>query len=234
MHMHDVEPTLAEAAALLAAASVVDVETDRGESVELWTISSEGQSVTASAPRLAVASGMRLECRLTTDETPLHVWAVIESAEYRSQARAALTLRVIDVESEGYERRATRMPLAASGVVRAGVCDRIPPGESIPVRIGDLSESGVGVLIDDTRPRPGDRISLSARFIEGELNADLRVAHVRPTGRGGEMAVGCSFVEPGAVTGVVSRVVARLAGAGRSRSEGSTLRETLGIERPAS
>jgi hypothetical protein len=233
MHMHDLEPTLAEAAAMLAAASVVDVETDRGESVELWTISSDGQSVAASGPRLSVASGMRLECRLTTDEMPLHVWAVIESAEYRSQARAALTLRVIDVESEGYERGATRMPLAASGVVRAGVCDRIPPGESIPARIVDLSESGVGVLMDDTRPRPGDRVWLSARFIEGELNADLRVAHVRPTGRGSEIAVGCSFVDPGAVSGVVSRVVARLAGAGRSTSEGSTLRETLGIERPA-
>ncbi len=234
MQMHDLEPTLAEAAALLAAASVVDVETDRGESVELWTISSEGQSVAASAPRLAVASGMRLECRLTTDESPLHVWAVIESAEYRSQARAALTLRVIDVESEGYERRAPRMPLAASGVVRAGVCDRIPPGETIPARIVDLSEAGVGVLVDDNRPRPGDRIWLAARFIEGELNADLRVAHVRPTGRGGEMVVGCSFVDSAAVSGVVSRIVARLGGVGRTHTEGSTLRETLGIERPAS
>ena len=56
MQMHDLEPTLAEAAALLAAASVVDVETDRGESVELWTISSEGQSVAAGAILLAVAS----------------------------------------------------------------------------------------------------------------------------------------------------------------------------------
>ena len=96
MTMHDdLEPTLAEAAAMLAAASVVDVRTDRGESVELWTISSEGQSVAASAPRLSVASGMRLECRLATDEAPLHVWAVIESAEYRSQARAASTARAV-------------------------------------------------------------------------------------------------------------------------------------------
>jgi hypothetical protein len=233
MSRHDLEPTLAEAAALLAAASVIDVETDRGESVEMWTISSEGQSVAASAPRLAVASGMRLECRLATDEVPLHVWAVIESAEYRSQARAALRLRVIDVESEGYERRAPRMPISASAVVRASVCDRIPPGESIPVRIVDLSESGVGVLIDDIRPRPGDRMWLSARFIEGGLSADLRVAHVRPTGRGGEMVVGCSFIDPAVVATVVSRLVARLAGAGRDRFDGITLRETLGIERPS-
>jgi PilZ domain len=230
MTMHDLEPTLAEAAALLAAASVVDVETDRGESVELWTISSDGQSVAASAPRLSVASGMRLECRLATEEAPLHVWAVIESAEYRSQTRAALTLRVLDVESEGYERRAPRMPLSASGVLRAVVCDRIPPGERIAVRIVDLSESGAGVIVDDIRPRPGDRMWLSARFIEGEVSADLRIAHVRPTGRGGEMVVGCSFIEPAAVAGVVSRVVSRLSGTNREGGAEPTLRETLGLE----
>ena len=234
MSTHDIEPTLAEAAALLAAASVVDVETDREESVELWTISSEGQSVAASAPRLAVASGMRLECRLATDEVPLHVWAVIETAEYRSQARAALRLRVIDVESEGYERRTQRMPISASAVVRASVCDRIPSGESIAARIVDLSESGAGLLMDDIRPRPGDRMWLAARFIEGELNADMRVAHVRPTGRGAETMVGCSFINPAAVASVVSGLVARLAGAGRAQSDGATLRETLGIEQPDS
>jgi hypothetical protein len=215
MSARDLEPTLAEAAALLAAASVVDVDTDRGESVELWTISSEGESVAASAPRLSVASGMRLECRIPTNQVPLHVRAVIEAAEYRSQTRAALTLRVIDVESDGYERGAARLPLAASGVIQASVCDRIPPGTSIPVRIVDMSESGVGLLIDDIRPRPGDRMRLAARFIEGGLNAELRVAHVRPTGRGDETTVGCSFIEPAAVAAVVSRVVRRLAGADR-------------------
>ncbi|HSD01344.1 MAG TPA: PilZ domain-containing protein [Gaiellales bacterium] len=215
---------------MLAAASVVDVDTDRGESVELWTISSEGQSVAASAPRLSVASGMRLECRLATEDAPLHVWAVIESAEYRSQARAALTLRVLDVESEGYERRAPRMPLSASGVVRATVCDRIPPGERLPARIVDLSESGVGIVVDDIRPRPGDRMWLSARFIEGELGADLRVAHVRPIARGGQMIVGCSFIDPEALRGVVSRVVSRLAGTGREQSGAAPLRESLGID----
>jgi hypothetical protein len=226
----DLEPTLAEAAAMLAAASVIDVETDRGESVELWTISSEGQSVAASAPRLAVASGMRLQCRLATDEAPLHVWAVIETAEYRSQARAALTLRVLDVESEGYERGSPRMPLTASGVVRARVCDRIPAGETLAARIVDLSESGAGLLVDDIRPRPGDRMWLSARFIEGELGADVRVAHVRPTGRGGAMVVGCSFIDPPAVAHVAKRIVARLAGTNRNTGPMPTLRESLGIE----
>jgi hypothetical protein len=226
----DLEPTLAEAAAMLAAASVVDVETDRGESVELWTISSEGQSVAASAPRLAVASGMRLQCRLATDEAPLHVWAVIETAEYRSQARAALTLRVLDVESEGYERGSPRMPLTASGVVRARVCDRIPAGETLAARIVDLSESGAGLLVDDIRPRPGDRMWLSARFIEGELGADVRVAHVRPTGRSGTMVVGCSFIDPPAVAHVAKRIVARLAGTNRNTGPMPNLRESLGIE----
>ena len=226
----DLEPTLAEAAAMLAAASVIDVKTDRGESVELWTISSDGQSVAASAPRLSVASGMRLECRIATDEVPLHVYAVIERAEYRSQSRASLTVRVLDVESEGYERRAQRLPLTASGVIRASVCDRIPPGETIAARIADLSEAGVGLLIDDIRPRPGDRIWLSCRFIEGELAADVRVAHVRPTGRGEGTVVGCSFIDPSAVADVVGRVVARLGGASRGADPMPTLRESLGIE----
>jgi hypothetical protein len=115
-------------------------------------------------------------------------------------------------------------------VIRAIVCDRIPPGERIGVRIVDLSESGIGLLVDDIRPRPGDRMWLSARFIEGELAADLRVAHVRPTGRGGEMVVGCSFIEPDAVRHVVSRVVARLGGAGRDQGGAAALRESLGIE----
>ena len=118
--------------------------------------------------------------------------------------------------------------------MRAGVCDRIPSGETIAARIVDLSESGAGSSSMTTARDPGDRIWLAARFIEGELNADLRVAHVRPTGRGGEMVVGCSFVDSAAVSGVVSRIVARLGGVGRTHTEGSTLRETLGIERPAS
>jgi len=71
---------------------------------------------------------------------------------------------------------------------------------------------------------------LSARFIEGELAAEMRVAHVRHIGRGGEMAVGCSFIEPDAVRGVVSRIVARLAGAGRGNGGAATLRESLGID----
>jgi hypothetical protein len=110
------------------------------------------------------------------------------------------------------------------------VCDRIPPGETIAARIVDLSEAGVGLLVDDIRPRPGDRVWLSSRFIEGELGADLRVAHVRPTGRGGAMVVGCSFIDPPSVADVVTRVVARLSGANRDADRMPTLRESLGIE----
>jgi hypothetical protein len=110
------------------------------------------------------------------------------------------------------------------------VCDGIPAGETLAGRIVDLSESGVGLLVDDIRPRPGDRMWLSARFIEGELRADLRVAHVRPTGRGGTMIVGCSFIDPPAVADVVSRIVARLAGTNRDTGPMPTLRESLGIE----
>lgn len=214
MSVHNLEPTLVEAAALLAAASVIDAETDRGETIELWTISSDGQSVAASGPRLAVAAGMRLECRVAQDHVPLHVWAVIEEAEYRSQARASLAIRVIDVASEGYERRAERRPLTTPAVLRASVCDRIVPGESIAVTIVDLSAHGVGVTTTDTRARPGDRMRIAARFFEGEVNAEVRIAHCRDAGQG-QTIIGCSFIDPAAVGDVLSRVLARLGGDAR-------------------
>ena len=51
-------------AAALVASSVIEVETDRGDTIELWTIASDGEVVTASGPRLEVAAGMQMTCRL--------------------------------------------------------------------------------------------------------------------------------------------------------------------------
>ena len=65
-------PTAAEAAALLVEASAFDVDTDRGETIEIWTIASEGNTVTGSGPRLSVAGGMAISCRLSHDGQPIH------------------------------------------------------------------------------------------------------------------------------------------------------------------
>src|SRR5581483_4445575 len=98
-------PTPAEAAAMLVAASAVDVETDRGDTIELWTISSDGPLLTGSGPRLHVAGGMEITCRLAHGGQPVQVRLLIEEAEYRSQSRASLVVRGLEVASDGYRRR---------------------------------------------------------------------------------------------------------------------------------
>ena len=169
-----------EAAALSVAASAVDVDTDRGETIELWTITNDSSVVSASGPRLSVAGGMHLSCRLVVEGGALHVVAVIETAEFRSASRATLTLRVVEVTVEGHQRRAPRLPINAPATLQALVCDRLVPGEVIAVSLTNLSGSGAGLTTTDSRIRPGDRLQLTARFIEGLVACEVR-SHTSPT-----------------------------------------------------
>ena len=107
-------PTAAEAAALLVEASAFDVDTDRGETIEIWTIASDGNTVTGSGPRLSVAGGMAISCRLSHDGQPIQVDAVIDEAEFRSQSRASLVLRVLGVSAHGYRRRTERLAVSSA------------------------------------------------------------------------------------------------------------------------
>jgi hypothetical protein len=220
-------PTTAEAATLLVEASAIDVDTDRGDTIELWTIASDGPMLTASGPRLAVAGGMTLTCRLAHGGQPIQVEAVIEEAEYRSQARASLTLRVVDVASHGYRRRTERLSVSSSASLRARVCDRVVPDEVIPVTLTDLSDAGCAMNFTDARIREGDRMSLNARFLEGEMIADVRIVRVHSPGPD-VYSAGCYFISaPAGAQVVLERVLARLAGNARPATDMGALRDTL-------
>jgi hypothetical protein len=221
-------PTPAEAAALLVEASALDVETDRGETIELWTISHDGPVVSGSGPRLNVAGGMEITCRLAHGGQPVQVRAVIEEAEYRSQSRASLVLRVVEVASHGYRRRAERLSVNSAASLRAVICDRIPPDDVVPVTLVDLSDAGCAMSLTDGRLREGDRMSLSARFLEGEMVADVRIARLHSPAPEVYIA-GCYFISmPGMSQVVLERVLARLAGNARPATDMGTLRDTLG------
>jgi hypothetical protein len=210
---------------------VIDVVTDRGDEIELWTISSDGEMVAASGPRLQVASGMHLTCRLVGDRGVLTVAAVIESAEYRSASRASLTLRVVDVGIEQYQRRAARLSVRAPATVRAMVCDRVVPGETIAMTITDLSESGVGLTTTDDRLRAGDRFRFTSRFLEGEITGEVRVAYVAQSATPGVVIAGCFFLDRAPVADVINRVLARLGG--ESRAAPDPVRDVLMPEEAA-
>jgi hypothetical protein len=220
-------PTPAQAAAMLVDASAIDVETDRGETVELWTIASDGDAVSASGPRLAVAGGMCVTARLSHGGIPIRVEAVIEDAEYRSQARASLTLRVTEVATHGYQRRSERLSIRTAASLRARVCERVPPDEIIPVTVTDLSDAGCALSTTDSRPRDGDRMTLTARFLEGEVTAEVRVMRVHSPSPD-VYTVGCRFISATAhAQGVLQRVLARLGGSARQATDIGVIHESI-------
>jgi hypothetical protein len=222
---------LDRAANLLVEASAVDMVNDAGAKIEVWTISSDGARVRASAPRLAVAEGMTLSGRVVSDGTPYVIRAVIEEAVYQSDRRAALVLRVTDAAADGGRRRSERVVFSGTAHVTALVCDRIVPGDRISARVSDLSTGGVGLLIADDRPRPGDRLRLYARFLEGVIETDVRVARTVSAGRGDGRAVGCEFVQlPVESARVVGALLERL-GSAQVRP-GTTIREDLAAAQP--
>lgn len=179
----------------MVAESAVEMRTDRGGSVEVWTIMAEGARVAASAPRLDVAADMRLECRLTIDATTYRVVVMIEQAYAHSESRAKLVLRVLDAEPDVVVRRAERVEVAVRATLVSLVCDRIVPNEALPVVIDDVSEGGFQATVSDARVRVGDRLRIVARLLEGPLDSEVRVKWAADGGRS-ERRIGCAFITP--------------------------------------
>lgn len=198
-------------ARLLVDESVIEASTDRGTTVEVWTISCDGAEVRASAPRFEVAQQMRLTVRLSIGGRPHTVTLLIDQADVQSQARASLLLRVVSAEPAGYQRQSERVDLAATATLTALVCDRVVPNEQIPGQVTDLSKTGVRIATPDSRPRRADLMHLYCRFLEGAIDCDVRV--MRASGEAGGMNIlGCAFMDPShETTLVVERVLTRLA-----------------------
>jgi hypothetical protein len=208
-------PTLTEAAAMLVDASALDVVTERGDTIEVWTISHQGATVAGSAPRLLVAEGMQITCRLAHGGQPIEVRAIIDQAEYRSASRASVVLQVVDVLAHGYRRRSERLSVNSAASLRALICERVVTDEVIPVTITDLSEAGCSVTLTDSRPRSGDRMILTARFLEGEMTVDVRIVRVHSPSPDVYVA-GCYFISASIdAQGVLEKVLSRLAGHAR-------------------
>lgn len=202
---------LSQAARALVGESAVDMTTDDGRTLEVWTISSDGAGVRGSAPRLEVREGMGLTCRLMIDGMPHRIAATVETAEFQSQSRAALTLRVLESTVDGYRRQSKRVDVSVAATLTALVCDRLVPGEPLSGVMGDLSEGGVAVTVADLRPRSGDRFGVRVRVVEGTVDSEIRVMSARTGDQPGTQLLGCSFLQPSAQTqGIVARLLARL------------------------
>jgi hypothetical protein len=199
-----------EVATLLVGASAIDMVSESGKTIEIWTISSDGASIRASAPRLEVFQGMRLECRLLVGGLPHRVMVVVEDATVQSERRAALRLRVAEVTADGSRRGSERIEVHVAAEMIALVCDRIVPADRLVGHVVDLSVTGIAISVSDTRIRAGDLMRLHARFLEGPITTEVRVKRTFPTDTNTVVA-GCAFASPAPETQqTVQSVLARL------------------------
>jgi hypothetical protein len=221
---------VSRAARALVDESAVEMTADGGALLEVWTIGDDGRTVRASAPRLEVREGMRLRCRLMVDGAPHRITAVVERAEFQSQSRAALLLRIADVAVDGEQRRTKRVGVALSASLTAVVCDRLVPGEMLSAVMDDLSQGGMALAVADLRTRAGDRLRVRVRAFEGTIDSEVRVMSVRGGDTPGTLVIGCAFLDPSAHTqDIVGRLLARLDAPASQPLREPGVRDVLGI-----
>jgi PilZ domain len=210
-------PTAAEVAQALVAESALDMLDDAGMTVEVWTISCNGETVDATAPRLQVQDGMTLTTDLLMDGLPYAVTVRVDQAGYRTEKRASLRMRVTRVEPAGARRGEERVELTGSGELHALSCDRLPDRHEFRVALSNISSGGVAFRADDVRLTPGDLLALHCRFFEGTLDAAARVVAVTPV-RPGDLRVGCRLEALDVPTAtMLGQVIERLRGDDRAQ-----------------
>jgi hypothetical protein len=201
---------LGRVAERLVAESVIQVDTDRGRTLEVWTIETDGVWVQASAPRLEVAEGMQLECRVVMDGETWRVAAIVDDAVAHSPTRARLEIRLVAAEPDQLVRRGARVPVAVRATLIAMVCDRIVPDEAIVAAIDDVSDGGFKATVPDTRIRANDRLRLAGRLIDGVIDCEVRVKWSAASQLPTERRIGCAFINPsGASRQTIDRLLAR-------------------------
>ncbi len=203
-------PSLERLAALqLVLESSVDMRSSDGGTVEVWTISADGDTVHATAPRLEVRGGIELEAQMQLNGLPYTVTTEVVEAGYRSPTRASLELRVTGVAPTESRRFEPRTPVATQVSLVARDCDRLMDDTEMETVAVDLSPSGIGISCLDARVRPGDVFALHCRFINGVIDQHVRVERTTSFDSG-QRIIGCTFLHANAATyAVVNKILKR-------------------------
>ncbi|HEX5197390.1 MAG TPA: PilZ domain-containing protein [Gaiellales bacterium] len=203
------------------------METETDGDVEVWTIASDEGSVRASVPPARVHDGMLMRCRLLWDDRPYYVTVSVADTTERLTARASITLNVIGVTRDAQERATRRVEFEVNATLIASECDRIAPGERLSAVVRDVSEGGMGLIVADQRPQPGDLYRLDMRLFEGRVREDVRVRSARTAAHSTQL-LGCAFTVSSpetlaTVSGLLGRIDRQADAPSRS------VREVLGI-----
>jgi hypothetical protein len=184
-----------DAIRMLFAGMTADLETDAGVLIPMQATGMKGAKVWATAPRLAVATGMPLRGRIIVPEEaqPWLVRFETEDASFHTNELARVRLRAVSVGPDHSRRRTQRVPAGGVAWLIAVSCRDVNDGDRIEGTIVDLSESGVAFATWRVL-RIHDRLVFTGRFFAEHVETEVRVTSLRD-GANGRTIAGCAFVD---------------------------------------
>ena len=178
---------------MLFAGMTAMLETDDGTRIPMQATGMKGAKVWATAPRLAVATGMTVRGRVIVPEEvqPWLVRFTVEDASFHTNELARVRLRAMAVGPDNSRRRSQRVPAGGVAWLIAVSCRDVVDGDRVEGTIIDLSESGVAFATRRVL-RLGDRLIFNGRFFAEHVEAEVRVTSLRD-GESGRTIAGCAF-----------------------------------------
>jgi hypothetical protein len=184
-----------DALRILHAAGMVALRDEHGDEVVVEVTGVRPGGLDGTAPRLAVAGGMPLMTRLVTPSgEPWALRFVIDGAGFATHETASVVLRLESAEPDMHRRGAPRLQTGGKAWLTAVSCQEVVDGDRVDGTIRDISVSGIGFTSARVL-RLGDRLTFHGRFFSDSVQAEVRVASVRPSGIPERAIYGCHFIE---------------------------------------
>ena len=184
-----------DAVSLLFRTSDVELELAGGGALRVRRILVDGEHVTATAPRLSVATGMVLTGRIVgPDGRPWELTLHVDDAAYHTPDLAMLRMHPTAVGVDDSRRVAERVPIGGIAWLEAVNCQDVVDRDRVDGSLEDLSRTGVSFTTARVL-RVGDRLLFHGRFFADSIRGEVRVASVRPASVPGQTIVGCRFLD---------------------------------------
>lgn len=187
--------TPVDAVSLLFNAAEVELELAGGGLLRVRRILIQGEQVTATAPRLSVATGMSLTGRVIgPDGRPWELTLLVDDAAYHTPDLAMLRMHPSAIRVDESRRTAQRVPIGGVAWLEAVNCQDVVDRDRVDGTLEDLSKTGVAFTTARVL-RVGDRLLFHGRFFADSISGEVRVASVRPAASPGQTVVGCRFID---------------------------------------
>ena len=175
----------------LAGKSGVPATSQDGSELPLSVTGVEGAQLRCLAPRLKLFGVQRLTVRWAVETRPWKALFELDEAEFHSDDEAAIVLSLVSIEAAGAGRGAARASVRAPGTLRADQCQNAVPGNEYPVRIDDVSETGLQ-LSSEFELMANDRFTVSFDAGGRRMKLGAVAVAVRP-GTYGRFVVGAKI-----------------------------------------